>query len=241
MMVKPPELITPEAEQSLADIDAKIEEMLLENEALLDQKQPDTEQLLKDTKRKRRSSTPKEDKDINQIYSLSQHELESLYKQMRNGEDETIKKLLELLVSSISFTGGIQKFIDVAVNQLKLGDVDLKKEKYDPIMQQLLDLRILTLLTNTLTNNEYKSSLEQTESELHSKLLYNYFNIAPKDANKDTLTPAISNLQRTLASGIKDLGFEVSRNSNKQNESYNNFLRKLDESLKKVINRVDKN
>lgn len=237
-----PTAITLAAEKSLAEIDAKIEEMLLENEALLDRdgvesKEPDAERLIEETRRKR-LATAKE--GFNQIHSLSESQLNQLYDKMKREEDKTLANLLDLLVSSVSFTGGMQKFIDVAVNQLQLGDIDLRKDKYDPIMQQLLDLRILILLTNALTNEEYKSSLQLTEAELHSKLLYNYFNISSKDVPKDTLTPAISNLQRTLASGIKDLSFEVSKNSNKQNESHNVFLRKLDDSIKRVINRVDK-
>lgn len=236
-----PNLITPEAEQRLSEMDKQLEEMLRENEALFNQ-QEDREppinpsEVLENANTRKRVQSHKE--EINQIYELSQEELKDLYDSMMEGEDNTVSELLKLLASSISFTGGMQKFLDVVVNQLKLGDIDLKKEKFDPIMQQFLDLKVLMLLINTITKGEYKEDLKETETTIYNKLVFGYFNLNTKE--RDTTSESIMSLQKTLSNNIKDLSFEVSKNASKQQEGHTNFLKKLDETFKRTVNKIEK-
>jgi regulator of replication initiation timing len=232
--------LTPEADQALSEIDSKIEEMLRENEAIAQETQLDTETLVADeTKAIDSSSTietlaarrrvQQSKDDVNQIYEVPQERLDELYATMLKGESDILEQLLNLLASSVGFTGGMQKFLDVAVNQLKLGDIDLKKEKFDPIMEQFLDIKILTLLINTLTGGQDKDTLKDIELNIYNKLMHNFFNLTPKDPSTSILT----DLQRSLTSGLKELSFEVSKGSTKQGEVNNSFLRKLEHTLKR--------
>lgn len=229
-----PDLITPQAEEALLDIDKRIEEMLKENSSLGETDPQPAPTISADdldamTSRRKGQQTKEEAKDISQIYEVPPERLDKLYQEMLQKENETLDNLLEMLAASVGFNGGMQKFLDVVINQLKLGDINLKKERFDPIMQHFLDLKVVMLLLNTLSDGRDKEALDEIALSINNKLMHSFFNLLPKDNSFNLIT----DLQRSLTSGLKDLSFEVSKGSSKQNEAHNAFLKKLENVLKK--------
>lgn len=231
----------PDSSQAQLDaIDQSIEDMLRENAELQAQEssesveQEDTSKTLDLIKRRQQ----KQARESTIVYEVSPERLEKLYEKMLRNETDTLDQLLEILASAVGFTGGMQKFLDVAVNQLQLGDINLKKEKFDPIVESMLDNKILALFLNTLTENKEQDSIREVENTINSKLMHGYFNLTQKeDLSKKSreipLSSSIAELQRAITHSIKELSLEVGRNDNKQTTQQEIFLRKLETLLKK--------
>jgi chorismate mutase len=102
-------------------------------------------------------------------------ELESVYSKVSGNEDRVFKEVLDLFSVILGFRGGLEKIEEALRIDFNLGDIKVKVEALQRVVDRIADIKTSILFLKLLTKGEKESQVEELEFELYRKALLNYF------------------------------------------------------------------
>jgi hypothetical protein len=168
-------------------------------------------------------------------FEIPEEQVDALLETIENKEKKILSTLLdEVFTDSLAFNGGIQKFLDVASNQLSLQGIEFNSTRYERIIELLTDVKVLvSFLKLQESSGETAKRLDNLSLELSIKAVTAFLNLNHQEA--DPAEQQINNLNNLFISFLKDFSSEVAKNSDSVRAQNSSFLRELKSLLTKKI------
>lgn len=165
-------------------------------------------------------------------YILNTEDLTSFCEKIAETEEQVFQELLRILSITIGFSGGTQKFLDTAINQLRLGDIQLKKEKLDSVIEGMVEIKVLVFFLK-LQQPHKEQEFTDLEATLCSKLLTTVFGLGKESPStaETSLLPLITStntLNKNLTPILQDLRDIITRSTKANSDQQHTLVKKLD-------------
>jgi hypothetical protein len=223
-------------DQKLKEIDKEIEAKVLE---MLEQEgsSPDrvpttttedrsTEAAIVDTlMTRRKDKKDKDNKTSTTFIQLTEEDAEGLAKMhasMKEVADKSYTNLVDVFIKTTGFTSGLDRFMNLIQEQLKLTDVVLEVQRLQAISTKIVEARVIIIMLQNITDDKQTEALKQLELDLYTKVAYNLLQLQPKDG----VSSLLHDLHRDVKDSLHNLTTSITKNTTVQKDAYNNLMKK---------------
>lgn len=156
-----------------------------------------------------------------QLYEEDAEGLNKIKDNIAKNTQPVFEGMMDIFQQAASFASGVERFKQV-LSQLNINDVESDSVRVKKVTDNLIEVKTIMLLIQTLTNGTYTEELKQLELSLYQDLVRSLFQLQPRD----NLSHLAKEVQNTIKENSHNFTQVMQKFTTKQQEFLHNLTKK---------------